>query len=1041
MAVARSKAEGLSTVRRLVAQYNANRAHFRSRNFDETSTRTSFIDKFFEALGWDVTAPGPSREVVFHARHTMNATVAGEDEWDADLTQEELDARASRTDIPDYGFSIGGDLRFFVEAKRPHVGIRGRDAAFQVKSYAWNEGLPFSVLTDFEHLRVFQTTQRPDHSKPNAGLLAGYDLTCDNYVAEWDQIWALLSREQVAAGHAADAARKARPRGATPVDEAFLRDMEGWREELGNDLLVRHPDLEMRELEEATQRILDRLVFVRVVEDRNVEPNIVLRRYARLTDSYRHLAGEFRRLDAFYNGQLFDEHYSERLEISDQVIQTIIANLYAVDGSPYRFDTFSADFLGKVYERFLGKQFDRTDSGRLRLVDKPEVRHAGGVYYTPRWVVDHMVASALAPLVDRKTPRQVQKIRVVDPACGSGTFLLGVLDFLIHWHERYYDANRSKDPKNHYRDRLGQRRLTSDFKGEILVNNIFGVDVDPRAVEVAQMSLYLRILEEETAATMNAQARLFEGARLPSLAQNIRAGNSLIEPSHVPRTLLADLDLRRRINPFNWHDHATGFGAVFADRGGFDVVIGNPPYTRVQEMRNSRPEETKIIEQRYAAATAGFDIASIFAERGLALLAPAEKKARGGTLTFITSRTFTETDAGEAIRSLLRSGNHITDIVDFRSGRVFDEAGAYTVILTATARPNRKWRLTRVAEPTSREALTEALRDPLLSTEIPAHSLGPGPWSLSLPAEDALLTRLTHSNPSLADATGGVIFQGVITGHDGVFRAVDLGPDKTDPSKRLVRPASTDPASAPLSFERVMLRPIYAGKGDFQPFHTAKSREWLIMPYAPPARGKPFVLLPWSRIKKEAPGVANWLLKNETALRARSGAWSDANWYSYSRRQNLERFAESKVMVPSMLDRLCATYDTKGHYFVNVSTGGYGLGHDRQSGADPEYVAALLNSTLLSWILKRYSRAWRGGWFEARKGNLERLPVVVPPVKRQCEIIDEYRQVRQAVADAVRNPADAQATRLAQTATATFDHMVFRLYGVTAAEITLVQRA
>jgi hypothetical protein len=255
---------------------------------------------------------------------------------------------------------------------------------------------------------------------------------------------------------------------------------------------------------------------------RNVEPTIVLRRYARLNDSYRALCAEFRRLDAVYNGQLFAAHHSERLEISDGVIQNIIAGLYAMDGSPYRFDAFKADFLGKVYERFLGKQFV-IEGDRAVLVDKPEVRHAGGVYYTPRWVVDHMVAAVLDPLLEGRTPVKVASLRLLDPACGSGTFLLGLYDRLIHWHEDYYSANPTKDGDRHYEDRTGRRRLTSDFKGQIAVNNVYGADVDAQAVEVAQMSLYLRILEEETSATLVAQPRLIEGARLPSLSKNIRA--------------------------------------------------------------------------------------------------------------------------------------------------------------------------------------------------------------------------------------------------------------------------------------------------------------------------------------------------------------------------------------------------------------------------------------------------------------------------------------------------------------------------------------
>jgi len=427
-----------------------------------------------------------------------------------------------------------------------------------------------------------------------------------------------------------------------------------------------------------------------------------------------------------------------------------------------------------VYERFLGTQFTLRDTGAVALTLKPEIRHAGGVYYTPKWVVDHMVAASLAPLLEGRRPEQLTDLKFLDPACGSGTFLLGLLNYLIDWHERYYDAHPRVDPENHYTNTRGDRRLTTDFKGRLVTNNIHGVDVDPRAVEVAQMSLYLRILEEETSSTLSAQARLFEGAHLPNLARNVRSGNSLIDSMMVAGTTDTE-EVTRRINPFDWQHNTHGFGPVFRARGGFDVVIGNPPYTRVQVLRGSRPEETRIMEASYVTATAAFDIASLFIEKGLALLRPrlARQRGTGGVLTYITTRGFTETDAAEPVRELLATGQHIASIIDFHAGRVFPEAGAYTVIMKATQRANPTWRLVRVPDPPSRAALSAALADPLVSADVPAVALGGKPWSLALPAEEALLTRLALL-PSLSDITGDSIFQGVTTGGDDYYRCLDV---------------------------------------------------------------------------------------------------------------------------------------------------------------------------------------------------------------------------------------------------------------------------
>jgi predicted type IV restriction endonuclease len=197
VSLARSREEGRQLVARLVTDFQANREHFRSAGFDETSTRTLFIDRLFSALGWDLGATAPDRDVIFHPRQTIIPTTAGEEEWDADLSEEELDARAAITYVPDYSFRIDEELQFFVEAKRPHVGVRSKAAQFQIKSYAWNKGLSFSVITDFAALRVYDTRLRPDRERPEAGVLAHLDTTCDQYVERWDALWDALSRPAV----------------------------------------------------------------------------------------------------------------------------------------------------------------------------------------------------------------------------------------------------------------------------------------------------------------------------------------------------------------------------------------------------------------------------------------------------------------------------------------------------------------------------------------------------------------------------------------------------------------------------------------------------------------------------------------------------------------------------------------------------------------------------------------------------------------------------------------------------------------------------
>lgn len=1031
--VAADRGSGLQMVRELVSAFARDEPFFKSREFDELSTRVRFIDPLFGALGWDVAdhaGRGARREVVLENRHRQSAEAAGLDEWDEDLPAEELAARNVNTSVPDYLFRLDMTPKFIAEAKRPAVSLRTKMPTFQAKSYAWTMRLPVAVLTDFEDLRVFDARWRPQYNQPDAAVLEGLDLHYSAYEQHWDRIWDLLSRESVLGGSLERLHRDRPARGAQPVDRAFLTELVNWRSQVAIDLRDRNPDLSGWELAEATQRILDRVVFIRVMEDRGILPEEILKRYARQSDAWHRLVPQLRRLDAVYNGQLFAEHFAERLDLSDGVFQRLVASLYP-PFSAYRFDVVSPALLGSVYERFLGQDIT-IDDGAVVIEDKPEVRHAGGVYYTPRWVVDRIVADVIGPLVEGKTPRAVANVKILDMSCGSGAFLLGAFDYLVAWHERYYDANPGENPDGHFTTTTGQRRLTADLKAQILSNNLYGVDIDPQAVEVSQMSLYLAVLEHENDASLRAQRRLFEAAYLPRLDRNIRWGNSLLSSEDLPHALFENQEVARRINPFDWRDPNLGFEEVFVRRGGFDAVIGNPPYTRVQVLRRYRPDETNAYMAKYSSAAEGsFDIAFPFVERGLELL------RSDGRLGFIISRQFAETDAGRPLRELLSAGNHVRQIIDFGSGLVFENASAYTLILVASRASGGSWQLTRVPPPPDAQTLDQAASEHSpLSARLPARILSEAPWTLDLPAEQALLERLAEAHRPLGDVCDDVVFQGVITGADYVFRLIDDGPDRETPGLRWVSRRDTGDKSL---VEEELLRPVLSGRTDIHRFWAAEPSEVLLLPYTRPQRASHFRLMRRAELRQQFPNTWSWLSRHADELRARTGDWTDENWWAYSRRQNLELFDEAKVLVPYMVDELGAHLDTGRSYFVNVSTGGYGIPASVLE--DPEYICALLNGHLLSWALRRRSRAFRGGWFAARKGNLVGLPIAEPNVATRAEVVRAYRRCT----DAATYLANSQgrgtdlAERALSTAVGQFDLIVEDLYGLTADERALIR--
>ncbi len=221
------------------------------------------------------------------------------------------------------------------------------------------------------------------------------------------------------------------------------------------------------------------------------------------------------------------------------------------------------------------------------MEEKPEVKKAGGVYYTPQYIVEYIVKNTVGKLLEDKTPKNVAKLKILDPACGSGSFLIGAYQYLLDWHLRWYSTNnhekyaKGKYPAI-YHGAGNEWRLTTQEKKRILLNNIYGVDIDRQAVEVTKLSLLLKMLEDENQETIGKTLSLFHERVLPNLKDNIKCGNSLIGPDFYNQmTLELGDDEIRRINVFDWNDNEKGFGKIMKE-GGFDVVIGNPPYLRIQ---------------------------------------------------------------------------------------------------------------------------------------------------------------------------------------------------------------------------------------------------------------------------------------------------------------------------------------------------------------------------------------------------------------------------------------------------------------------------
>jgi hypothetical protein len=604
------------SIRQLVERFDEHRDSYRAGKYNETQLRREFLDPFFETLGWDVFNKQGYAEAYKDVIHEDSLEVEG------------------ATKAPDYSFRIGGTRKFFVEAKKPAVNIEyDIYPAFQLRRYAWSATLSLSVLTDFEEFAVYESRSKPDKSDSAATgrvLLLNYK----DYLAKWDEIAAIFSREAVLKGSFDQYAEGLKGRkGIKEVDDAFLEEIEGWRDLLARNIAIRNPDLQVRELNYAVQMTIDRIVFLRICEDRGIEREGQLQELLEGDKVYERLCQLFRQADSRYNSGLF--HFSEekgqssapdgftlRLAIDDKALKEILRDLYYP--SPYVFRVIPTEILGQVYERFLGKVIRLTAGHQAKVEEKPEVRKAGGVYYTPTYIVDYIVKNTVGKLLEDKTPREAAGLKILDPACGSGSFLLGAYQYLLDWHIQWYSGHepekwaKGKTPAI-YQAQGGDYRLTTSEKKRILLNNIHGVDIDAQAVEVTKLSLSLKVLEGESQESIGAQLGLFKERALPDLGKNIQCGNSLIGLDYFEGRMFPDEEERYRVNPFNWQ---AAFPQIYI-AGGFDAVIGNPPWISLSGKFGAEIYPSQQIEyliKRYHGNTYMPNMYEYFVAQGLNLV-------------------------------------------------------------------------------------------------------------------------------------------------------------------------------------------------------------------------------------------------------------------------------------------------------------------------------------------------------------------------------------------------------------------------------------
>ncbi len=988
-------------ISKLVERYTNNRKQYLSSSYREADVRLEFLDPLFKALDWDV-----------------DNTQGNAPQYRDVVTEESLEVEGS-IKTPDYSFRLSGTTKFFVEAKKPSVDIcSDKMPAFQLKRYAWSAKLPLSILTNFEDISVYDCRYKPvKNDDPTKGRIIYIPFT--ELEERWDELVAIFTKDAILKG-SFDKYAQAKKRGTSEVDAEILKEIEGWREELAKNI-ARNNEFTTEQVNFAVQRLIDRILFLRICEDRKTEPeNQLYDIMMNKKDIYRHMIDVFQLADAKYNSGLFHfthdksrstkpDRLMHKLIVDDKVLANILWDLY-YPNSPYQFDVIPADILGQVYEQFLGKVIKLSASGKTAKVEeKPEVKKAGGVYYTPTYIVEYIVDNTVSKLCEGKNLEELAKVKILDPACGSGSFLIVAYQKMLDKHLEWYMANK---PKNH-KDQVFQKRedewqLTLQEKKRILLNNIHGVDIDSQAVEVTKLNLLLKALEGESKESIGNVRKWFREPALPDLGSNIKCGNSLIDFDIIDHLQDLSDDERdnelNRINPFSWQEE---FSEIMK-AGGFDAVVGNPPYVR-QESLGDAKEYFKTHYQTYHGMA---DLYTYFIEKGVNLLNDT------GLWGNIVANKWMRANYGTPLRKWLKE-NHIVEILDFGDLKVFTTATTYPcIMIVGKGKPVKKFDVVnfKTLEPNK---LNEIINE--TKFEVNVKSLDDTGWALMGKDKLDLLNKLKKAGTPLGEYDDCKIYYGIKTGFNEAF-VVD-----EETKDRLIK---EDKNSADL------IKPFLVGK-DIKSYVIEDRKRYLIFT----RRGIEI---------DNYPAIRNYLEQFKERLMPKPKDWKGAKWkgrkqgsYEWYEIQDPidyhEEFEKIKISFASIV-RHNSFYLDKDGYFSNDKTNILTTGD--------AYLLGILNSKVLNYFIRQIASTKQGGYFECKPMYANQLPIKainfddpkdVARHDKMVKLVERMLKLHKDIKEASTPDAETRVQRQIEAADREIDNLVYELYGLSEEEIGIVE--
>jgi type I restriction-modification system DNA methylase subunit len=930
----------IEQLKSLAARFTENLHHYKDSKqaYNEHSCRIEYIDPLLKAFGWDVAnnkGLSPQYREVIAENH------------------------GAKTDRPDYSLTLRGVTKLFVEAKKPSVDITSvTEPAFQARKYGWNANHKVVILTNFEYLIIYDTTVVPnEYDNCFVALYKKYH--CSEYCDKFDEIYCLISRDSVYSG-AFDSYFESKlfvENGAhkQQVDAHFLAEINRWRVALSNDLYMKDAGYRSLEvLNDVVQDFINRIVFLRICEDRNLPLYHKLKETIADQMLLREKISElFRVADKRYNSGLFVGD-SIVFDLSNAVIADMIEGLY-YPKSPYLFSIIKPNLLGKVYELFLTEQLILLPDGSISLSPKKECANRS-IVTTPDEIVKYMTNKTLGRLCDGKTPNEICQIRIADIACGSGVFLEAAFEYLQNHCVEWYMQNK---PDQLIEIGNGLFKLPLEEKKKLLCSCVYGIDIDVHAVEVAKFSLLVKLIENETSPSVVDSTPI-----LPMLDNNILHGNSLVEDSHLLGVEISDTD-HVSIVPFNWN--CINFGE------NFDIIIGNPPYVSTEGLHALVPAvEFKSYKKNYMTAYKQFDKYFLFIERSV------KKVKDGGCVCYIVPNKFFKIGAGKNLCKFIASQKMLVSIDDFGDAQLFDDKTIYSSIVLLERHKQKNFTYSRVASPAALLAGESHSCVKLNSDMLEAF-----PWKLTDDLE--VLALLDNISPhSVLLETHVEIFNGIQTSAERPIPIYWFSDSEVICENNHSFTIQRDNKS--FLIEKAILKPYFkptkkTEKG-LNSYSSLSTNKHIIFPYDNDGK-----LINKEKFKENYPGAYAYLThyynrlvpKSVSPIATRDVPNATAEtWYQYGRTQALTAFIKTPKLIVGVLSKdPMYVYDENDMLIASGGTAGYcAISKKQGSPYALEYIQAWLSNPITERIIRIFGSDFEGGFVARGTFLLPKLPFV-----------------------------------------------------------------